>query len=191
MVFWAYGLCFVSIFLLELPDKTSLLVMSLAPRQKRVVWAAASVALTLQAALAVAVGRALAGWRSPWIHVAEVVVLLGFAVWLWFKPADDDDDDGIAVDRMGARRQLFFAALVAIFLAEFGDLTQVAILSWSTRLAVPALVFVMSAAALVSAAYVSASAGVLLRRVMSAQALSRFGAVAMALVGVWMLLAGA
>ena len=191
---WAYGVCFLSIFLAELPDKTSILVMTLAPRQKRLVWLAASAALSLQAALAVAAGRLLAAWASPWVHVAEVLLLLGFAAWLWFRPPDEDDeddeDDEAAAARAVRRRQLFLSAFLAVFVAEFGDLTQVAILSWSTRLAVAGWVWVVSSAALVAAAYVSATAGVLLRRVLSLQALTRIGAVAMAAVGVWMLLAG-
>lgn len=188
---WAYGICFLSVFLAELPDKTSILVMTLAPRQKRVVWLAASAALTLQAALAVAAGRLLAAWTSPWVHVAEVLLLLGFAAWLWFRPPDDDEEDEeAAAARAVRRRHLLLSAFVAVFVAEFGDLTQVAILSWSTRLPVAGLVWAVSAAALVAAAYVSATAGVLLRRVLSLQALTRIGAVTMAAVGVWMLLAG-
>ena len=185
---WAYGLCFLSVFLAELPDKTSLLVMTLAPRQKRVVWLGASVALSLQAALAVAVGRLLAGWTSPWVRGAEVLLLLAFAAWLWFKGPEDDDDDEEA-ERLATRRRLLVAAFVAVFVAEFGDLTQVAILSWSTRLPVAPLVWAVASAALVGAAYVSATAGVLLRRWLSIQALSRIGAVAMAAVGLWMLFA--
>lgn len=187
---WAYGLCFLSVFLAELPDKTSLLVMTLAPRQKRVVWLGASAALSLQAALAVAVGRLLAGWTSPWVHVAEVLLLLGFAAWLWFKPPDDDgDDEDQQAARTAARRRLLVSAFLAVFVAEFGDLTQVAILSWSTRLPVAPLVWAVASAALVAAAYVSATAGVLLRRWLTLQALSRIGAVAMAAVGLWMLFA--
>ncbi len=185
---WAYGLCFLSVFLAELPDKTSLLVMTLAPRQKRVVWLGASAALSLQAALAVAVGRLLAGWTSPWVRGAEVLLLLAFAAWLWFKGPEDDDDDEEA-ERLATRRRLLVAAFVAVFVAEFGDLTQVAILSWSTRLPVAPLVWAVASAALVGAAYVSATAGVLLRRWLSIQALSRIGAVAMAAVGLWMLFA--
>lgn len=186
---WAYGLCFLSVFLAELPDKTSLLVMTLAPRQKRVVWLGASVALSLQAALAVVAGRLLAGWTSPWVHVAEVLLLLGFAAWLWFKPPEDDDGEEQEAARIAARRRLLVSAFLAVFVAEFGDLTQVAILSWSTRLPVATLVWAVASAALVGAAYVSATAGVLLRRVLSLQTLSRIGAVAMAAVGLWMLFA--
>lgn len=187
---WAYGLCFLSVFLAELPDKTSLLVMTLAPRQKRVVWLGASAALSLQAGLAVAVGRLLAGWTSPWVHGAEVLLLLGFAAWLWFKPPDDDDEDEKQeAARLAARRRLLVSAFLAVFVAEFGDLTQVAILSWSTRLPVAPLVWVVASAALVGAAYVSATAGVLLRRWLTLQTLSRIGAVTMAAVGLWMLLA--
>jgi putative Ca2+/H+ antiporter (TMEM165/GDT1 family) len=186
---WAYGFCFLSVFLAELPDKTSLLVMSLAPRRKRLVWAAASAALVAQTALAVAAGQVLTRMNPTAVRIAEAALLLGFAAWLGVRPAAADDEAEVA-GRMGAHRKLFLSAFLAVFAAEFGDLTQIAVLSWSTRLGTPMLVFLVGSAALVSAAYVSASAGVLLRRLLSAQTIARMGAATMAAVGVWMLFAG-
>ena len=110
--------------LAEIGDKTQLLALLLAARFRRP-WPiiAGIVAATLANHFAAgAVGNWVAGWFSPaalsWILTASFA-----AVALWTLVPDSlDDEDSSSVKRHGP----FLTTLVAFFLAEMGDKTQVA-----------------------------------------------------------------
>jgi putative Ca2+/H+ antiporter (TMEM165/GDT1 family) len=175
-VVWYLGV-FATIFLAELPDKTSIVVMTLAHRGRWRVWAGATAALVVQAALAVAIGTALHRIAGPWLRFVEAAMMGVFAVYLW----REEDDDDTTRPRLGS---VAATAFILVFLAEFGDLTQVAIAAWSARLGQPVAVLAVSVVALASAALVSATAGDMLARRFTAGRLRRIGAVAAGLAGV-------
>ncbi|AEF23351.1 protein of unknown function UPF0016 [Pseudomonas fulva 12-X] len=110
--------------LAEIGDKTQLLALLLAARFRRpwpIIWG--MVAATLANHLAAgAVGNWVAGLLSPallsWILAASFI-----AVALWTLIPDKlDDDESSNLKRYGP----FLTTLVAFFLAEMGDKTQVA-----------------------------------------------------------------
>lgn len=110
--------------LAEIGDKTQLLALLLAARFRRpwpIIWG--MVAATLANHLAAgAVGNWVAGLLSPallsWILAASFI-----AVALWTLIPDElDDDESSNLKRYGP----FLTTLVAFFLAEMGDKTQVA-----------------------------------------------------------------
>ncbi|GLX13629.1 UPF0016 family membrane protein [Pseudomonas straminea] len=110
--------------LAEIGDKTQLLALLLAARFRRpwpIIWG--MVAATLANHLAAgAVGNWVAGLLSPallsWILAASFI-----AVALWTLIPDKlDDDESSSLKRYGP----FLTTLVAFFLAEMGDKTQVA-----------------------------------------------------------------
>lgn len=110
--------------LAEIGDKTQLLALLLAARFRRpwpIIWG--MVVATLANHLAAgAVGNWVAGLLSPallsWILAASFV-----AVALWTLVPDKlDDDESSSLKRYGP----FLTTLIAFFLAEMGDKTQVA-----------------------------------------------------------------
>lgn len=114
----------------EIGDKTQLLALLLAARYRRPVAIIAGIALAtlLNHALAAWFGAALAGWLSPqvlrWLVVASFVAV---AAWT-LRP--DRLSEGECRQRA---RNAFIATLVAFFLAEIGDKTQVATVLLAAR----------------------------------------------------------
>jgi putative Ca2+/H+ antiporter (TMEM165/GDT1 family) len=107
----------------EIGDKTQLLSLLLAARY-RSFWPLACgilVATLLNHALAAWFGTLVAGWLSPQV-LRWGVALSFFAVALWTLKPDKLDDDGAPASPHGA----FLATVVAFFLAEIGDKTQIA-----------------------------------------------------------------
>jgi putative Ca2+/H+ antiporter (TMEM165/GDT1 family) len=107
----------------EIGDKTQLLALMLAARFRRP-WPI--VAGILVATLA---NHSLAGWVGNWVRqvvpadvLKWLLALSFFAVAAWALKPDTYDDDGGQHSRAG----VFFVTLVAFFLAEMGDKTQVA-----------------------------------------------------------------
>jgi len=107
----------------EIGDKTQLLALMLAVRFRR---PGPIIAGILLATLA---NHALAGGLGAWVHqvvdpgLLRWVVGLSFAAMaLWTLVPDRLDDDAVKTRRLGA----FGATLIAFFLVEMGDKTQVA-----------------------------------------------------------------
>lgn len=111
-----------TVALAEIGDKTQLLALMLAARFRRPwpIIAGILVATLLNHALAGWLGSLAAGWLSP--GVLQWIVAISFlAVALWtLKPDTLDEDESLPA------RGAFLATLVAFFLAEMGDKTQVA-----------------------------------------------------------------
>lgn len=110
--------------LAEMGDKTQLLSLVLAARFRKpwpIVWGIL-VATLANHALAGAVGAWVTQWMGPqllrWVLAAS---FLAMAVWMLI-PDKLDDDDTPAAPRFG----VFGTTVLAFFLAEMGDKTQIA-----------------------------------------------------------------
>jgi putative Ca2+/H+ antiporter (TMEM165/GDT1 family) len=110
--------------LAEIGDKTMLLAIVLAARL-RAPWAILAgilVATLANHALAALVGSQVAGLiDAPWFRMAVALGFIAMALWM-LVPDKLDDDEGAVAPRGGA----FLTTLVAFFLVEMGDKTQVA-----------------------------------------------------------------
>lgn len=110
--------------LAEIGDKTQLLALLLAVRFRRpwpIVWGIL-LATLVNHALAGAVGQLVGQLLSDtWLYSLLAVSFIAVAAWT-LVPDKLDDDNTPPISRYGA----FMAALVAFFLAEMGDKTQVA-----------------------------------------------------------------
>lgn len=120
---------FLLVVAAEMGDKTQLLALILAARFRRP-WPILAGIL-----VATLLNHALAAWAGTWIaSVIPVVwqktvlasVFIGFAAWILVP--DKEDGEGIA-ERGGA----FVTTLVAFFLAEMGDKTQLATVALAAR----------------------------------------------------------
>lgn len=110
--------------LAEIGDKTMLLAIVLAARL-RAPWAILAgilVATMANHALAALVGSQVAGLLdAPWFRIAVALGFIAMAAWTLVPDKFEDDDDSVT-HRGGA----FLTTLVAFFLVEMGDKTQVA-----------------------------------------------------------------
>lgn len=110
--------------LAEIGDKTMLLAIVLAARL-RAPWqilAGILVATLANHGLAALIGQEVAGLLdAPWFRIAVAVGFIAMAAWTLVPDKLDDDEDNFA-HRGGA----FLTTLVAFFLVEMGDKTQIA-----------------------------------------------------------------
>ncbi len=119
------GTTFLLIALAEFGDKSQLVCMTLAARHRGLpVLLGAVTAFSILNLLAVVFGAAIAAWLPEWIVTAAVAVL--FAIFginsLRFQDEEDDEDPE---EKPG--HGIFVTTLTLIFLAEFGDKTQLAV----------------------------------------------------------------
>jgi putative Ca2+/H+ antiporter (TMEM165/GDT1 family) len=108
----------------EIGDKTQLLSLILAAKYRRPwpICAGILVATLLNHALAGSAGALVAAWFSPQT-LKWLVALSFFAVAAWTLIPDKVDEDGAL---RGTGHGVLIATLIAFFLAEMGDKTQIA-----------------------------------------------------------------
>ena len=119
------GATFLLIALAEIGDKSQLVCMTLAARHRGLpVVLGAVTAFAILNLLAVLFGAAVAAWLPEWVVTLAVGVL--FAVFgvsaLRYKEEDEDE----AVEEKPGHG-VFATTFLLIFLAEFGDKTQIAV----------------------------------------------------------------
>lgn len=141
---------FSLISLAELGDKSQLVCMTLASRHRHwpVILGAASAFIVLNT-LAVLFGASVAAWLPEQLVAAVVAVL--FALFgIHSLRATEDDEDDVVEERPG--HGIFFTTLALLFVAEFGDKTQIAVAGLAGSMAsVPVWIGATLALVLVSA----------------------------------------
>lgn len=116
---------FTLISLAELGDKSQLVCMTLAARHRHwpVILGAATAFIVLNT-LAVLFGASVAAWVPE--QVVAIVVAVLFALFgIHALKATDDGDDDLVEEKPG--HGIFFTTLTLLFVAEFGDKTQIAV----------------------------------------------------------------
>ena len=116
---------FTLIALAEIGDKSQLVCMTLAARHRHwpVILGAMTAFLVLNA-LAVLFGAGVAVWVPERVTASIVAVLFGaFGIHALYKQ-DDSESEEVA-ERSG--HGIYFTTLLLIFVAEFGDKTQIAV----------------------------------------------------------------
>ncbi|MBF0153972.1 MAG: TMEM165/GDT1 family protein [Magnetococcales bacterium] len=115
------------IFLAEMGDKTQLVCMTLAARNRGwPVFLGATAAFVLLNILAVSFGAALARWLPANVMVLIVAALFGlFGVQSLRASGNTEDEEQNVEPESG--RGVFLSAFTLIFVAELGDKTQIAV----------------------------------------------------------------
>lgn len=183
---------FLPILLLELPDKTFVATLVLATRFKPLTaWVGVGLAFAVQCLIAVVAGRLLAQLpERPVAAVAAVLFAVG-AVTLFRgaakakqagQEARSEYEAKVGVGRSGWRGVL--TCFGVIFLAEWGDLSQLFTAGLAARYDDPVSVFVGSWAALLVVAGLAAALGSTIVRKLSVATVSRIGGVVCAVLAV-------
>ena len=197
---------FATIFFAELPDKTMLATIVLSARFRRPVsvWMGAAAALTAQMVIATTAGRLLSLLPERPVRFAVAALFAIGAVVLWrsrdpHSSGEPDEHGGIVsdlperdnptareVEHLPARR-IVATVFGIVFLAEWGDLTQITTASLAAK-GHAVSVFIGAAAAMVSVAAIGVAAGRSLLRVVPARVLHRTAAIVFAALAVFFLI---
>ncbi len=178
------------IFVAELPDKTALASMVLATRYRAMpVFLGAALALTVQSLIAVAAGRLFALLPVNVVHVGAGVLFLVSAIFMWRRKDEEEaaPKDGDEPQRVGFLRALWIVFGV-VFIAEWGDLTQIATAGFAARYHAPVTVFCAATAALWAVAAIAVFAGNRAGKLLDPHLTQKIAAVLFAGVGVALLL---
>jgi Ca2+/H+ antiporter, TMEM165/GDT1 family len=146
-----FGTVFVVIFVAELPDKTALAALVLATRYRPLpVFLGAALALTVQSVVAIAAGGLLSLLPARPVHVGAGVLFIVSAVVMWRRKGADSPDPrksgepGTSLSFLRALASTFGV----VFVAEWGDLTQLGTAALAARYKTPVTVFCAATLAL-------------------------------------------
>ncbi|HZL19398.1 MAG TPA: TMEM165/GDT1 family protein [Polyangia bacterium] len=174
---------FAVIFVAELPDKTALSALVLATRHRALpVLLGAAAALTIQSAVAVVAGSLLSLLPPRAVHIGSGVLFLVSAIVMWFRHGDEAEvgKEGAAT---GFGKSLWMSFSM-VFLAEWGDLTQIATAGFAARTEKPLIVFSAATAALWSVSAIAVLIGNRAGRLLNPKLTKRVAAILFALIGV-------
>jgi len=153
---------FAVIFLLELPDKTALATLLMASRLRPLpVFAGTALAFVIQSVVAVFAGSLLGFLPRAPVRIVAGLAFLVVAVVLVrrnFRQEDEVERQEIVREERRHRSPLVTAFLV-VFVAEWGDLTQLATAALQARYQRPVPVLVASTLALWSVSALAVVAG--------------------------------
>lgn len=119
------GTTFLLITLAEFGDKSQLVCMTLAAKHRGApVLLGAIAAFAILDLLAVLFGAALAAWLPEWLIIAAVASLFAVFGISALRYEEEAEDESIEEK---AGHSVFASTFLLIFLAEFGDKTQIAV----------------------------------------------------------------
>jgi Ca2+/H+ antiporter, TMEM165/GDT1 family len=152
-------------FLAELPDKSLFASLVLGTRYRRLpVWTGASLGFVVHVAIAVTAGQMLTLLPHPVLDWVVASLFLAGSAYLLISSLrqESDPDDADAARQGGAQLSFARIALMSfglIFLAEWGDITQIATANLAARYADPIAVAVGAALGLSTVAAVAVNVG--------------------------------
>lgn len=158
----AFGL----IFMMEMGDKSQLVVMALATRYRwQQVLAGVVLASAVTHGLAVAVGGLL-GDLIPMVYVKTLaaIAFLGFAFINLRSSGEEEEEEDSATSGL-LRRWPALAIAFAFFLSEFGDKTQLATVAAAAKSGLPWLTWTGATLGMVTSDGLGIVVGRLLRRI--------------------------
>jgi putative Ca2+/H+ antiporter (TMEM165/GDT1 family) len=175
---------FPIIFIGELPDKTMFASLVLATRGRpRAVWLGAAGAFLIHVVIATTIGVGLFA-LLPQRAVDGIVaaLFLGGAAYAFVE--SNRDETGLIDHEVATHRRVVTTAFVVIFLAEWGDLTQILTANLAAHYHSPLSVGVGAVLALWCVAGLAVASGQSLLRVLSITVIRRVtGVVLLALAG--------
>ncbi len=157
------GIAFIVTLLAELPDKTMFASLILSTRYRPLwVWTGAAAAFTVHMAIAVTAGQLLALLPHRIVDGIVAGLFVAGATYLWVTSFRPQHHEGAEAARMGAQSASFWrvagTAFGVIFLAEWGDITQLATANLAARYS-PVLVFAGATLGLWAAAALAVNIG--------------------------------
>lgn len=157
---------FTTLFLVELPDKTFMATLVLATKYRPLyVWIGVAAAFAVQTIVAVAFGAVLSKLPQTPVHVVVALLFLVAGILLIKGAKDADEESDEAEEEFSGKAKpaegfkAIGASFLILFLAEWGDLSQLATAGFVARGGNPWLVGLASFAALALVSGLGAAAG--------------------------------
>jgi putative Ca2+/H+ antiporter (TMEM165/GDT1 family) len=178
-----FGLIFVA----ELPDKTAIASLILGTKYRASwVFAGVAAAFTIHVAIAVAAGSLIAQLPRRPVEAVVGLLFLAGAIALWRRSDDEDDDEGVGELAADAGfRKVSSTAFAVIFVAEFGDLTQILCANLAAHYDAPLAVGIGATLGLWAVGLLAILGGKALLRVIPVHAIVRVACVAMAVLAAY------
>lgn len=184
---------FAVIFIAELPDKTAVAALVLATRHKALpVFLGTALALTVQSIVAVAAGGLLSMLPTRPVHIGAGLLFLVSAFVMWRRRADDDNE----TDADGKKHhhhhpptfwRSFGTVFGVVFIAEWGDLTQLGTAALAARYDSPFAVFAGATLALWCVAAIAVFIGNRAGKLLNPELTKRIAALIFVLLGLALL----
>lgn len=174
----------------ELPDKTFISSLLLSSRNRPLpVWLGTALALTVQAAIAVAAGRLIELLPKTTVRAVVAALFLAGALYLLLVPERSEERRGReladAEGRVTPSWRVFLTTFTIIALAEFGDITQVLIANLTARYKSPLSVFVGASVGFWIVAGVGVLAGRTITKYVPLGLVRRLSGLALLGFGIW------
>jgi Ca2+/H+ antiporter, TMEM165/GDT1 family len=182
---------FVLIVPAELPDKTFVASLILATRFRAIpVFVGAAAGLAVQAAIAVAAGSLVSLLPETLVKSISAAVF-GFGAILMYRVVSDPAAEEAEVDEVADKiptgpsdLRVIATSFLVLFVAEWGDLTQLLTASLSAKYHQPLSVFLGSFLGLVTVALLAVTGGKAILRVIPLGWIRRIAAAALATIAV-------
>ncbi|HEV2013832.1 MAG TPA: TMEM165/GDT1 family protein [Candidatus Dormibacteraeota bacterium] len=153
---------FTVIFLLELPDKTALAALLLATRHRPLpIFLGAAAAFVIQSAVAVLAGSLFSLLPREPIRIGAGLLFLVMAALLVrrnLRKEEAEEERAVEQEEVKHHRP-FVTAFLVVFVAEWGDLTQLATAALQARYRDPVVVFVAATLALWAVSAIAVALG--------------------------------
>ncbi|MGD0679487.1 MAG: TMEM165/GDT1 family protein [Polyangiaceae bacterium] len=174
------------IFVAELPDKTALAAFALATRHRPLpVFLGAALALAVQSLVAVVAGSLFALLPARPVHIGAGLVFEVSAIVMWIRKEDPEPvDERAKASGPSQFWRVFGSVFGVVFVAEWGDLTQIATAAFAARERSPWLVFGAATLALWTVTAVAVAAGNRMSMLLRPELMQKVAAVLFAAVGV-------
>jgi Ca2+/H+ antiporter, TMEM165/GDT1 family len=179
------GTVFVLIFLGELPDKSMFATLVLGTRGNPLaVWAGAASGFLVHVCIAVLAGGLLS--LAPHSVVAGIAAALfvGGAIYVLREDEEENAEEAVGTVGLITSRRLMFTTFLVIFVAEWGDITQILVANFAARYAAPLQVGIAATAALWSVTALAVLASRFLAK-LPMTAVRRTSAVIMVALAAW------
>jgi putative Ca2+/H+ antiporter (TMEM165/GDT1 family) len=156
-------ICFPVIFIGELPDKTMFASLVMATKGRpRQVWLGAAAAFLVHVVIATTVGVALFAVLPKRVLDGTVSAMFLFgAVFAWREGAKDEEE---IAEKEASNHGVVLTAFIVIFVAEWGDLTQILTANLAAKYHSPLSVGVGAVLALWAVAGIAVASGQTLLR---------------------------
>jgi putative Ca2+/H+ antiporter (TMEM165/GDT1 family) len=175
----------------ELPDKTFVATLVLTTRYRAMpVFVGAALGLTIQALIAVAAGSAVAQLPKTPVHAVSAAIFALGAVVMLRSIEDPEAEEREVIEELASAPaepsflRIVVTAFVVLFLAEWGDLTQLLTASLSAKYDDPVSVFIGSAGGLVAVGGIAVLGGKALLKVLPMLWIRRIAAAAFGAIAV-------
>jgi putative Ca2+/H+ antiporter (TMEM165/GDT1 family) len=174
---------FPVIFIGELPDKTMFATVVMASRgHPRAVWLGAAAAFAVHVVIAATVGVGLVHLLPHRAVEGVVAALFALGAGYMFRESDTDDATEIVAREVRTHQRVATTAFAVIFLAEWGDLTQILVANLAAHYHAALSVGVGSALALWAVAGIGVVGGQGVLRVMPVATMHRISAALLTLL---------